>query len=54
LSVVLALQHLRTIVAGQEIVINTDRLNNTVFGESLASSEKVLRMLLNIEGVIWP
>jgi len=54
LAVLLCLLHFRTIVAGQEVVIHTDHLNNTVLGENLTSPDKILRMLLKIEGLVRP
>ena len=46
--------HFRTIVAGMEVVIHTDHLNNTVLGQNLTSPDKILRMLLKIEGLVKP
>ena len=54
LAVLLCLLHFRTVVAGQDVVIHTDHLNNTVLGERLTSPDKILRMLLKIEGLVKP
>ena len=54
LAVLLSLTHFRSIVAGREVVIHTDHLNNTVLGENLTSPDKILRMLLKVEGMVRP
>ena len=54
LSVLLTLMHFRIIVTGMVVVIHTDHLNNTVLGENLTSPDKIMRMLLKIEGLVEP
>ena len=48
------LLHFRTILTGQEVVIHTDHLNNTVMGANLTSPDKILRMLLEVEAMVRP
>ena len=54
LAVLACLLHFRTIVAGMPVVIHTDHLNNTILGEKLGSPDKILRMLLKIDGLVQP
>ena len=44
--------HFRIIVTGMVVVIHTDHLNNIVLGEILTSPDKILRVLLKIEGLV--
>ena len=54
LAVLLTLMHFRTVCTGMIVVIHTDHLNNTVLGANLTSPDKILRMLLKIEGLVTP
>ena len=54
MSVLLTLMYFRNLVTGTVAVIHTDHLNNTVLGESLTGSDKILRMWLKTEGLVKP
>ena len=53
-AIVVGLDHFRSIVAGSHVVIHTDHLNNTVMNVDLKQPDKILRMLLKIEGLVIP
>ena len=44
----------RTIIAGCEVHIHTDHLNNTVLAQALSHPDKILRMLLKVEHLVKP
>ena len=54
LVVILACEHFRSILAGAEVVIHTDHLNNTVMNLALKQPDKILRMLLKVEALVVP
>ena len=54
LVVVEMTEHFRSIIAGSEVIIHTDHLNNTVLNLALSHPDKILRMLLKIEALIIP
>ena len=54
MAVLLALETFRTMLSGQEVIIHTDHLNNTVLSTVLRNPDKILRMLLKIEGMCKP
>ena len=47
-------EHFRSVVAGSEVIIHTDHLNNTVLNLALSHPDKILRMLLKVEALIVP
>mgnify|MGYP003321314757 CR=1 FL=1 len=51
---ILACEHFRSVVAGAEVIIHTDHLNNTDMNLALKQPDKILRMLLKVEALIVP
>ena len=54
LVVVEMTEHFRSVIAGSEVIIHTDHLNNTLLNLALSHPDKILRMLLKIEALIIP
>ena len=54
LVVIEACEFFRSMVAGCEVHVHTDHLNNTILGDKLSHPDKILRMLLKLESLVRP
>ena len=54
LVVVKALEHFRAVVAGMQVYVHTDHLNNTSHSTALSYPDKIRRMLLKLASLVCP